>query len=238
MSEKNVLSGEALAPHIEPLDRETEEKLRMYARLLSEGNARARLTGPSDPGEIYEDHILDCLYALPFLEGADSFVDVGTGGGLPGLVFGVCRPDSNGVLIDSVGKKVRIVAEIAAKLGCSNVAVRHIRSEAYAQEARERFCVATARAVTSAPALAEYLSPFVRPGGRIVAFKGRNAESEIEPAKNRWGALGLSEPRLYPYTHKEKSRFLVVWDKIKKCPARFPRTPGMAEKIPFYCSGP
>ncbi|MDL2263333.1 16S rRNA (guanine(527)-N(7))-methyltransferase RsmG, partial [Synergistaceae bacterium OttesenSCG-928-I11] len=215
MFKQNIFSKETIVPNQTPLDRDVEEKLCAYARLLSEGNARARLTGPSDPGTIYEEHILDCLYALPFLEGAESFIDVGTGGGLPGLVFGICLPNSRGVLIDSVGKKVKIVADIASQLGCSNIEVQHVRSEEYAQETREHFSVATARAVTSAPVLAEYLSPFVKTGGRIVAFKGRNAESEIEPARARWETLGLSEPRLYPYTHKEKSRFIVVWTKIK-----------------------
>jgi 16S rRNA (guanine527-N7)-methyltransferase len=235
---KSLLQDSTLIPERGPLDGDTELKLREYARLLAEGNARARLTGPSDPGTIYDDHIADCLRALPFFEGARSFADVGTGGGLPGIVLGVCLPGAHGVLIDSIGKKAAIVAEIASRLGCTNIEVRHERSEEYARAHREQFAVAAARAVTSAPVLAEYLSPLVEPGGRIVAFKGRNARSEIEPAKNLWGLLGLSEPRLHSYTHGGKERFLVVWDKIKKCPARFPRKPGIAEKFPWYIISP
>ncbi len=220
------------------LSEETEAKLRQYAELLGRANERARLTGPSDPRILYDEHIADALQALPYLpqEGTGKeFVDVGTGGGLPGLVWGICRPDLSGTLLDSIGRKSILTAEIAHELGCENISVVKTRSEDFANEKgnRERFDVATARAVAHACVLAEYLSPLVRVGGRIVAFKGKNAAEELAISAPKWRALGLSAPTLHPYSVAGKDRCLMIWKKIKPCPAHYPRKPGMAEKKPW-----
>lgn len=213
---------------------EDAAKLRCYAELLSAANERARLTGPADPEVLYAQHICDALVALPFLEGIQNFVDVGTGGGLPGLVWGVCRPEIQGVLIDSIEKKTRLVAEMAQTLGCRNISVVHARSEEYAAACRETFDLATARAVAAAAELVEYLSPLVRVGGRIVAFKGPSVVTELADERIAWGILGLSRPTLHPYQNSDREGFLVVWEKMAPCPKRYPRNPGMAAKMPWY----
>jgi len=217
-------------------DKKVTGKLRQYAELLSQANERARLTGPSDAGVLYADFILDALYGLPFLEEGASFADVGTGGGLPGIVWGICRPDTQGVLLDSIGKKVALVCEMIGQLGCGNLTAVNTRSEDFATGHREAFDVATARAVASAPLLAEYLTPLVRVGGRLVAFKGEHVRDELTLPEKAWQKLGLSPPQLKAYEISGKRRYLIVWEKIRTCNKKYPRRPGIAEKKPWHAS--
>jgi 16S rRNA (guanine527-N7)-methyltransferase len=208
-------------------------KLRRFAVLLCEFNAHVRIVGPSDPETLYDEHVADALAGLPFLAGRKSFVDVGTGGGLPGLVWAICRPDMSANLIDSVAKKIAILREIAGELCCQNVTIVNARSEDFSSRNRESFDVATARAVADSRVLAEYLSPLVRTGGMIVAFKGPAVRKEVDIPGRKWRILGLSEPELHAYSIAGRDRYVVVWEKIGACHARYPRKPGMAEKRPW-----
>ncbi|MDR2779971.1 MAG: 16S rRNA (guanine(527)-N(7))-methyltransferase RsmG [Synergistaceae bacterium] len=216
---------------------EMEARLRRFARILAASNETARVTGPSDESVIYEEHVRDALAALPLLEkfpAGSSFADVGTGGGLPGIVWGTCRPDMRGVLIDSVGKKINIVRGIIRALELENISAINERSEETALSRRETFDVAAARAVASAPVLAEYLSPLVRAGGLLIAFKGPRAASELECVHPRdWRKLGLGAPSLVPYEIAGRECNMVTWTKISECPKRFPRKPGDAKKNPW-----
>lgn len=215
------------------LDAITIDKLKDYARLLAEASSAVRLTGPRDADVIYRDLILDCLYSAPFFDGCRSVIDVGTGGGIPGIVLAIVMPQTRFVLVDSIAKKTKIVERIAHELGCSNVQVVNARSEEYAVSARESFDAAVARAVASAPILAEYLSPFVRVGGRAVASKGGGAEGELDVPRGSWARLGLSDPQLNKYVRDGRDFFAVVWEKTAACPAAFPRRPGEAAKRPW-----
>ena len=82
--------------------------------------------------------------------------------------------------------------------------------------------------------LAEYLTPFVKRGGRLLAFKGPKAAEELAPAAGKWKSLGLSEPRLVSYALEDMERCVAVWDKVAPTPKGIPRRPGMAEKFPWY----
>ncbi|MDR1471160.1 MAG: 16S rRNA (guanine(527)-N(7))-methyltransferase RsmG [Synergistaceae bacterium] len=219
------------------IGRDISERLMRYAELLGAANARARLTGPSDPAAIRDDLIADALAALPLLEvlgPGGSFIDVGTGGGLPGLVWSICRPDMSGVLLDSVKKKTDLLREIAESLGVRNVRVVNARSEDFAATARESFDVATARAVARSDVLCEYLSPFVKAGGRIIAFKGAGVEGELDTPPDMWKEMGLGKPDTAAYTTASGGeRRLVVWVKVAVCPTSYPRKPGEAKKNPW-----
>lgn len=215
----------------------TEIQLRRFARLVARANDIARITGPSDEDVIYGEHVKDALEALPLLEkfpDGCSFADVGTGGGLPGIVWGICRPGMHGVLIDSIRKKAEIVREIAGALELKNITVLGERSEETACSRRETFDIATARAVADSPVLAEYLSPLVRTGGLLIAFKGPRAVLELESIHpGDWMKLGLGAPSLLPYKILGHERNMVIWEKTSPCPKRFPRRPGEAKKNPW-----
>ena len=200
--------------------------LHRYAELLS-SCVTARLTGTRDAEEIYGRHIMDCMESLPFLPEHGPAIDVGSGGGLPGIVWAICRPDLEVTLLDSVGKKCRAMREIAGELGLANVTVLCARSEDAATEHREEFTLACARALANAGVTAELLSPLVRVGGTIITFKGPKFAEEIEGIKNG-RRLGLKAPVEHPYGSEGSSLRIVTWEKIAPCPRAFPRKPGMA----------
>ncbi|MEG1642340.1 MAG: 16S rRNA (guanine(527)-N(7))-methyltransferase RsmG [Synergistaceae bacterium] len=211
-----------------------EEKLHHYISLLSKANEIARLTGPSDEEILWNDHLIDCAHALPLIPEEGKLIDVGTGGGLPGLVWAICRPKLQVTLLDSITRKCVLVEKMAIALGLKNVTVVCSRSEDYSKEHKEKFNIASARAVCGAGILAEYLSPFIKVRGQAIAMKGPKVSEELELVGNKWKSLGFSSPRLEPYTLNDMKRYLLVWDKIAQVPKGIPRRPGMAEKFPWY----
>lgn len=209
---------------------EYEVPLENYARLLADFNERARLTGAREASVIMEEHIRDCAFSLAFAPDIGSVVDVGTGGGLPGVVWALCRPRLRVTLLESVGKKCSGLEEISTKLGLSNVRVACARSETLAIEQREGYCIALSRAVGHLGVVAEYLSPLLCVGGFGLVFKGPKVEQELEEIGESWIGLGFKDPEIYPYSINGKSLCLVKLEKQKPCPAKFPRNPGKANK--------
>lgn len=212
-----------------------EAVLKSYCRLLSELNRETRLTGPSEPDILFREHVVDSAFALELLPSRPGrVVDVGTGGGLPGVVWAICRPDLEVTLLDSLERKCRALLRIADTLELSNVRVVCSRSEELAREDRESFDLAAARAVTHLGPLVELLSPLVRPGGRLLAFKGPSLDQEMAECGGNWEELGLEEPEVRAYGLQGKERRLVFWTKKTPCSVRYPRRPGMAEKKPWW----
>ena len=210
------------------------QRLWSYCEALSRGNERARLTGPGDPGTLWSEHVLDCAAALPLLPKEGRVVDVGTGGGLPGIVWALCRPGLAVTLLDSVSRKCIALEGIVESLGLDNVSIACMRSEDLARSDREGFDVAAARAVTATGPLVELLSPLVSVGGSLLAFKGPRVHEEMETVGPKWSRLGLGEPVLYPYSLGEKERVIVRWAKKRNCPGTFPRNPAMLERKPWW----
>ena len=194
-------------PGVEELEAAHRERLMSFAKQLS-ACVTARLTGTRDPQELYDRHIRDCLESVPLLPHAGKprrVIDVGSGGGLPGLVWAICRPDLEVFLLDSIGKKARAVQAIIEELGLSNARGLCARSEELARSERESFDLACARAVASAGITAELLSPLVRVGGLLLTFKGAK--------------LALNAPLVLPYGGEDSSRALVLWERPPTVPA-------------------
>lgn len=213
---------------------ENEEKLRRYVTLLAAANELARLTGPSDEETLWSAHVLDCAAALPLLPKEGRVIDVGTGGGLPGIVWAICRPELRVTLLDSISKKCALLEKISIAAELKNITVVCQRAEDYAKAEREKFHIAAARAVSATGILAELLAPFVRIKGKAIAFKGPKVTDEIEEIGNKWGALGFAPPYLRPYRLGEMKRYLLVWNKISQTPKGIPRRVGLAEKFPWH----
>jgi 16S rRNA (guanine527-N7)-methyltransferase len=210
------------------------ERLWSYCLALARGNERARLTGPADPEVLWSDHVLDCAAALPLLPREGRVVDVGTGGGLPGIVWAICRPGLSVTLLDSVSRKCIAVRSILEELGIGNARVACMRSEELARDGRESFDVAAARAVTATGPLVELLSPLVSVGGVLLAFKGPRVHEEMGTVGEKWPRLGLGNPVLYPYDLEGKERVIVAWRKERACPGSYPRNPALLERKPWW----
>jgi 16S rRNA (guanine527-N7)-methyltransferase len=217
-------------PALPELSEQIVERLRNFASALLEVNERVRLTGPRDIKTLWDSHIEDCLHVLPLLPETGSVIDVGTGGGLPGAVLAICRPDLKFTLLDSLSRKINALSEILRSENIANAEAVCLRSEDFAAQHRESFDFAVVRAVSDSGVIAEYLSPLVKVGGRAAAMKGSSVESELTPLSGLWGKLGFSEPELYRYTLIGHDSFIAVWQKTAACPPGYPRRPGRAEK--------
>lgn len=204
-----------------------------YAKLLA-ACTRARLVGTRGADEIFNLQILDCEASLEFLPETGKVIDVGSGGGLPGVVWAVYRPDLKIFLLDSVNKKCEAVREIVQELAIKNIEIICSRSEDFAKLHREEFFLAGARAIASAGVTAELLSPLVKVGGRVLTFKGEKVHDEISHVNNKWRRLGLSKPSLKFYGDENSSKCLVAWEKVSPCPKDFPRRPGLAGTKLFW----
>lgn len=210
-----------------------------YYHLLITANEHMNLTAITEPLEVAQRHFLDalCPPAMEALMSGASVIDVGSGAGLPGLPLAIARPDLTLTLADARKKRVDFMVSTAEALGLQNVSVVWGRAEELARDAahRETYDAALARAVAPLPVLCEYLLPFVRVGGRMLAWKGAAAEDELEGAEQAVKTLGGGNSSLHPYaiSHEFCSLTLFTCDKIRHTPSIYPRSPGKPAKNPI-----
>jgi len=198
-----------------------ESKLARYLGMLFAANERFNLTR-IDRESAWSRHVVDSLTLLGPLasaEGAESAIDIGSGGGLPAIPLAIARPDIGFTLLESTGKKARFLEAVARRLGLANVAVVNDRAERAARTGlREAFDVATSRAVGALDDLALWSVPFLKIGGVMLAIKGARAAEEIVAAKQclyELHAAAVGEIRTETNT-------IVVIEKQRKTPAKFP----------------
>lgn len=205
------------------------ELMDAFARKLVEANSVFNLTRITDPDDIVACHYLDsltCLSAAQIGTG-EKAIDVGTGGGFPGIPIKIARPDLRVTLLDATLKKTRFLGETVRELGLQGCEVVHGRAEQIGREecCREKFDAAFARALARMAVAAELCLPFVRKGGILVAQKGSEMDAELAAAKPIIGQLGGTVEKVVririPGTDIERS--LVVIRKTRPTPDRFPR---------------
>ena len=198
-------------------------KLADYARLLA--SWPGLVSGPAEPMPLIED----CLVLLDHLDGAASVVDVGSGGGMPGLPLKIARPELRIVLVESDRRKAAFLVHAAARLAL-DVEVVADRAEAAGRgPLRESFDVAACRALAPMPVLAELCLPFVRVGGRLLAMKG-----QVEEAAAAIAELGGGPARVVPAPSAAREHgVVVVVPKVAPTPAAYPRRPGLPGRRPI-----
>lgn len=214
------------------------EKLR---DVILEWNERINVTAIRDPKEFDQKNVQDSLSicGLAEYEGARTVLDLGTGGGFPGLPLAVVSPEKSFVLADAVGKKLKVVQAAAQALGLVNVETVHGRAEDMAKTKvhRERYDLVVSRAVANMATLSEYCLPFVKTGGFFVAYKTEDAAEEIEAAKGAIAKLGGRILRVdKPSSNNDapySAHTLVVVEKIAKTPKEYPRKAGTPGKDPL-----
>jgi 16S rRNA (guanine527-N7)-methyltransferase len=208
-----------------------------YVELLLDANRRLNLTRVVQPEAVARLHLLDSVAALPVLDEADpvSALDLGSGGGLPGIVLALARPGMAWTLVDSVHKKVDELAGFVDALDLPNVALIAERAEILGRgPRRESFDLVTARACAALPVLAELALPLVRIGGTLLAWKGRIGEDELTDGGRAAARLGAEPPTVTPSgVPALGDHSFVRISKMTATPAAYPRRPGEPARRPL-----
>lgn len=210
-----------------------------YASLLIERNTSVNLTAITLPVDIAHKHFLDSWTAFGARRwtGTERVIDVGSGAGFPGLALRIVKPALRVTLVESVGKKARFLEDVSALLGLSDVEIRNERAEVLGRERRDRYDVATARAVGTLGQVIEYLVPFLRVGGDALVWKGR-LDQEMPGAVKAAAALGADIARVVTTAELGvgdvlPGRSLVIVRKTRATPDRYPRPPAEARRRPW-----
>ncbi len=182
------------------------EKLLEYLALLHKWNAVYNLTAVRDPQQMLTQHLLDCMAALPAFKGATHVLDVGAGGGLPGIVIAIwaqhVAPQARIELIDTVQKKTAFLTQVKAELGLTNVDVHHGRVEQW--HAKEKFDVITSRAFAELSDFIRWSGHLLQQGGRMIALKGQAQQTDKEGVPDGWHIIkkqALQVPGLQAERH-------------------------------------
>lgn len=222
------------------------DKIGLHLAMLLAANETTNLTAITDPTEAWSRHVLDSLTLLPFLADLpdDSrVIDVGSGGGFPGMPLAICLPRIRFTLLEATGKKAVFLRTVAEHLGLSNVTVHSDRAERAAQDRgektangrtgghRERYDAVMARAVGRLVVLAELTVPFAKVGGRVLLIKGQKATEELEEAT---AALHLLKA-VHVITQPTPTGQIVVLEKSSATPRDYPRADGEPSRVPLGC---
>ena len=222
------------------LDSKQVDSLLRYARLLVEYE-KANVIGTRDVYKVLTEHVLDSLSCSVFspLSVAGRLVDVGSGGGMPGVPLKIVFPDVQAALLESSGKKASFLKYVVEELALEDTRVLNERAEDLGgrEVFRESFEVATARALAPLSVLVEYCLPLLRIGGFVISMKARLSEEEMESGKRAARTLGgrVRETIKVPFLEEIGlvERQLVIVEKLCKTPKNYPRRAGMPKKRPL-----
>jgi 16S rRNA (guanine527-N7)-methyltransferase len=234
----------ALGIEFEPGD---VEKLGLYLALLMHANESQNLTAIRDSDEAWRRHILDSLTLVPtvvdFPEGS-TIVDVGTGGGLPGVPLAITLPAYRVALMDATAKKCDFLEQVIARVGLANATVVRGRAEVLAHDRgvrtteggighvgghREKYDLVVARAVGRLATLAELTVPFAKVGGRVALIKGQKADEELAEAEKALHLLKV----VHTGTLDTPTGRIVLLDKRSATPRDYPRADGEPTRAPL-----
>lgn len=211
------------------------EKFKTYAEMLLEWNEKINLTAITDDEGVAEKHFLDSVLPLTKVDvpHGTSVIDVGTGAGFPAIPMKIFRDDIEITLLDSLNKRINFLSEVSDALDLSADCI-HSRAEDGGKnpDLREKFDIATARAVAPLPVLCEYCLPFVKVGGKFLALKGPNENAE--DAEKAVEILGGKICSTWNYSLPSgDNRRLIVIEKVKETPKKYPRDAGKIKRSPL-----
>jgi len=207
------------------------DKLIAFQELIFENNKKVNLVGPSSPEDILIRHILDSVsllaYADKVLDSKANIIDIGTGGGFPGIPLAILLKDTEMVLLEKSRKKVDFLVRAIKLLSLDNVIVLTGRAEDIVRQNKWRgsFDIVIARAVTKISMLLEYSFPYCKVNGRIIFYKSRKVYEEIESSKDTIDTLGgkIEELIKVEVSGLDEVRVFLVIKKCKYTPLKYPR---------------
>ena len=218
---------------------EIERKFNEYKELLLEWNKKINITRIENDEEIYIKHYLDSVILLDSNnKNMDKkIIDVGTGGGFPGLPLKIVNDNFKLTLLDSLRKRTDFLQLVADSLKLKDVEVIHGRAEDFGQDVkyREKYDICVSRAVAPLNILCEFCLPFVKVGGFFAAYKSENISEEIVESKNAIEKLGgkVVDTKIIKIPNSDITRKIVIIEKIKKMENMYPRKAGTPAKKPL-----
>ena len=210
-----------------------------YKEMLKEWNKKINITAITDDYEIDLKHFVDSL--TPILTGLikdkTSIIDIGTGGGFPGLPLKIHNRNLKVTLLDSLNKRIVFLDEIIKTLGLKDVETVHARAEELSRKEnyREKYDISISRAVASMDTLCEYCIPYIKKGGYFISMKGPTPDEEIHSSINAIKELGGALEKTIRLTlpNTDMERTLILVKKIKPTPSKYPRGGGKPKKMPI-----
>lgn len=237
--EKFVLE---LSKHNFELTDKQKQQFKLYFKMLIEVNEHVNLTRITEEDEVYLKHFYDSItplftFGAVFKDGA-TLCDVGAGAGFPSIPLKILKPGLKVTIVDSLQKRLNFLKDLISELGLTDVELVHGRAEDVGQNKlyRERFDIVTARAVARMSVLSEYCLPLVRKDGYFVALKGPKAEDELDDGKKALEVLGgkLIKDEELTLPASEEERTLVLVQKVKSTPKKYPRQAGTPRRKPIH----
>ena len=209
-----------------------EEQFNKYKELLKEYNEKFNITAITDDEEIIKKHFVDSAIGAKYVKG--KMLDVGSGGGFPAIPIKIINPDVEVTMLEATEKKCTFLNVVIKELNLTGISVLNGRAEELSKDLkyRESFDTCTARAVARLNTLSEYCIPFVKKGGCFVALKG-DAEEEIKESFNAFNILGGKLKESIFYNLYDYNRCIVIVEKIKNTPEKYPRGRGKERKSPL-----
>lgn len=211
----------------------------LYKELLKEWNQKINITAITDDVEVDIKHFIDSivLFNTGLFNGNKKIIDIGTGGGFPGIPLKIINKDLEVVLLDSLKKRLKFLDIVIEDLKLQDIFTIHGRAEELSRNEghREEYDIAVSRAVASLDTLVEYSLPFVKVGGHFIAMKGSEIAEELNGAANGIEVLGgkviKKEKITLPLSDIEHS--LIIIEKIKETPTKYPRGGGKPKSKPL-----
>ena len=208
-----------------------------YMNLLIDWNKKINLTAIVEPNEIILKHFVDSLTILKYISDGTKIIDVGTGAGFPGIPLKIAKPSIEIVLLDSLQKRINFLEEVIKQLNIEKIKTIHSRVEDFGkdQKYREKFDMATSRAVANLSTLSEYLLPLVKVGGKVISMKGSFIGEELANSKNALNILGgkIEKIEKLNLPNSDMNRNILIINKIKNTPNKYPRKAGEPSKKPL-----
>ncbi len=209
-----------------------------YMDEILKKNKVINLTSITDQEDFMILHLLDSLSLLGLIpKESVTIIDVGTGGGFPGIPLAIMCKEAKLTLLDSTQKKLKVIDEIAKKLGIANVRVVHGRAEEVgrAEKYRASFDLVVSRAVADLAVLSEYCLPLLKEEGVFLAMKGKDYQSEVDRSKKAISQLGGQVKAIKKdfLLQRDYDHVIIVIEKIKITPYKYPRHSGKIKKTPL-----
>lgn len=233
---------QALADHGITLSTTQMQQFAQYYQLLIEVNEHVNLTRITAENEVYLKHFYDSItgaFAEPRLQSEQlTLCDIGAGAGFPSLPLKIAFPQLKVTIVDSLNKRIAFLTDLVAKLGLNDVTLVHDRAETFSAKKssnREQYDVVTARAVARLSVLSELCLPAAKVGGEFIAYKASAAPEELQQGgkaiKQLGGKVRNTVTLTLPGTDEERN--IIVVDKVKATPGKYPRRPGLPNKKPI-----